>query len=257
MKIYPSLNTQPSAWSRPMNRVIAFALVFTAVPVFAQQADSSIKATVQAVTESFYARNASAWQSCWIQDAEVSRTIVNGSRFYTAVGWEKFGPATLEMIAKYPKAIPVKFTYDNFTTRVSDGMAWVEYDQKMTMVDKPEFKRLSRESRVLMKKDGKWKIASMITADPETFSPNENTIEGRLNADGYYLLTSGKVEEAIQIFTVNVRLKPGSWNTHDSLAEAYAVAGKKDLAIEHYEQALKLNPKSQSAKEALAKLKGN
>ena len=108
-----------------------------------------------------------------------------------------------------------------------------------------------------MKKDGKWKIVAQITADPETFGPSGRPSRGDSTSDGYYLLKAGKVEDAIQVFSVNVRLRPDSWNAHDSLGEAYAVAGKKELAIEHYEQALKLNPKSREQKAAMAKLKGN
>ena len=45
------------------------------------------------------------------------------------------------------------------------------------------------------------------------------------------------------------------WNTYDSLGEAYMMAGNKKLAIENYEKSIKLNPKSESGKAALAKLK--
>jgi tetratricopeptide (TPR) repeat protein len=242
-----------------MKYVYTLVLVLAALPAQAQNQSEhdAIKAVVAAETESFYRRDGATWESCWLHDADVSRTIVNGSRFYTAVGWEKFGPETAESIRKYPKAIPLKVASDNFTIRVSGDMGWIEYDQTMSRPDTPDYKRLSRESRALVKKAGKWRIVVMITADPETFGPSEKTIEGRLNADGYYLLKAGKVEEAIQLFSANARLKPESWNAHDSLGEAYAVAGKKELAIEHYEKSLKLNPKSQSAKEALEKLKGN
>jgi cytochrome c-type biogenesis protein CcmH/NrfG len=40
------------------------------------------------------------------------------------------------------------------------------------------------------------------------------------------------------------------------LGEAYAAAGKKDLAIENYEKSLRLDPKNENAKERLKKLKG-
>jgi TolA-binding protein len=39
------------------------------------------------------------------------------------------------------------------------------------------------------------------------------------------------------------------------LGEAYALAGNKKAAIENYEKSVKLNPKSTSGPEALAKLK--
>ncbi|MBE0634644.1 tetratricopeptide repeat protein [Candidatus Bipolaricaulota bacterium] len=45
-------------------------------------------------------------------------------------------------------------------------------------------------------------------------------------------------------------------NTHDSLAEAYAVVGEKDLAITHYNKSLELNPDNDNATTELAKLAG-
>jgi tetratricopeptide (TPR) repeat protein len=42
---------------------------------------------------------------------------------------------------------------------------------------------------------------------------------------------------------------------YDSLGEAYAAAGKKELAIENYEKSLELDPKNENAKDRLKKLK--
>lgn len=44
---------------------------------------------------------------------------------------------------------------------------------------------------------------------------------------------------------------------YDSLGEAYAAAGRKDLAIQNYEKSLQLNPKNDTGKAALEKLKCN
>jgi len=49
-------------------------------------------------------------------------------------------------------------------------------------------------------------------------------------------------------------LFPDAWNTHDSLVEAYAVVGEKDLAIAYYNKSLELNPDNANATTELAKL---
>jgi predicted Zn-dependent protease len=77
-----------------------------------------------------------------------------------------------------------------------------------------------------------------------------------LNAVGYDFLRVGKTEEAIRLFQRNVEEYPESANVWDSLGEAYAAAGKKDLAIENYEKSLQLDPKNENAKERLKKLRG-
>ena len=89
----------------------------------------------------------------------------------------------------------------------------------------------------------------------ETSLYQEPTGELTLNTAGYAFLFGGKVDEAIQIFELNTKFFPDSWNVWDSLAEAYAKAGKKDLAIQYYEKSIQMNPQSESGKKALADLK--
>ncbi|MGH9494544.1 MAG: serine hydrolase [Candidatus Sulfotelmatobacter sp.] len=80
--------------------------------------------------------------------------------------------------------------------------------------------------------------------------------EGTLNGLGYRLLFSGKESDAVTVFQKNAQEYPQSWNVYDSLGEAYAKVGKKDLAIENYEKSLQLNPKNDNGAEHLKKLKG-
>jgi tetratricopeptide (TPR) repeat protein len=64
--------------------------------------------------------------------------------------------------------------------------------------------------------------------------------QGDLNQYGYSLLGQKKVDEAIEIFRKNAKDHPGSWNAHDSLAEAFGIKGDKKSAIESYSKALSL-----------------
>jgi len=54
---------------------------------------------------------------------------------------------------------------------------------------------------------------------------------------------------------LNAETFPDSSNVWDSLAEGYLKAGDVKKAQENYEKALSLDPSSQSAKEALKKIK--
>ena len=77
-----------------------------------------------------------------------------------------------------------------------------------------------------------------------------------LNMIGYRVfMQSNKADEATKVFARNVEAYPESSNVYDSLGEAYAAAGKKDLAIANYEKTLKLDPKNSNAVEWLKKLK--
>lgn len=78
--------------------------------------------------------------------------------------------------------------------------------------------------------------------------------EGELNQMGYTLLGAGKVDEAIALFKLNVEMFPDAGNPYDSLGEAYAVKGEKQLAIKSYARSLELDPSNVNAVTKLAEL---
>lgn len=71
--------------------------------------------------------------------------------------------------------------------------------------------------------------------------------ESAYNSFGYYLLGQERFEDAIEVFRLNVRLHPDSWNVYDSLGEAYFRSGNDELAKTNYERSLELNPLNQNA----------
>ncbi|UCF19711.1 MAG: serine hydrolase, partial [Gemmatimonadota bacterium] len=85
--------------------------------------------------------------------------------------------------------------------------------------------------------------------------PAEAFNEFMLNTLGYRLLRSDRVDDAIEIFKLNIEEYPDAWNPYDSLGEAYMVAGKLDLAIEYYERSLELNPENTNGKAMLERIR--
>jgi len=65
----------------------------------------------------------------------------------------------------------------------------------------------------------------------------ELATEADVNNYGYLLLGQGKVDSAIVVFRKNTKDYPKSWNTYDSLGEAYAAKGEKKQALEAYAKA--------------------
>jgi pimeloyl-ACP methyl ester carboxylesterase len=72
--------------------------------------------------------------------------------------------------------------------------------------------------------------------------PAEFFRETTLNTLGYQQLRAQHVREAITLFKLNVEMYPASFNTYDSLAEAYMVQGDREAAIKNYRKSLALNP---------------
>ncbi|MCH8620521.1 DUF2306 domain-containing protein [Undibacterium sp. TS12] len=79
--------------------------------------------------------------------------------------------------------------------------------------------------------------------------------EGDINRLGYRLITAQKYQDAIRILQLNVDAYPQSGNAHDSLAEAYMLAGDKARAVAHYQQSLRLKPDNDNAVAMLKKLR--
>jgi tetratricopeptide (TPR) repeat protein len=80
--------------------------------------------------------------------------------------------------------------------------------------------------------------------------------ESTINQLGYTLLTAKRVDDAIEVFKLNVEYYPNSVNVYDSLGDAYQAARRKEDAIKAYEKALSIDPNYASSLENLRKLKG-
>jgi tetratricopeptide (TPR) repeat protein len=78
--------------------------------------------------------------------------------------------------------------------------------------------------------------------------------ENAVSAWGYDLIHDNHLPEAIAVFQLNVRNSPDSGDAYDSLAEAYAKSGQKQLAIENYKKSLEKSPSNENARRQLKEL---
>lgn len=83
---------------------------------------------------------------------------------------------------------------------------------------------------------------------------NYTVNEQKLNNLGYFLIQQRKLDLAIEIFKLNVRLFPKSANAYDSLAEAYYYKEDYQNALINYKKSLKINSKNNNAKTMLKKM---
>lgn len=107
-----------------------------------------------------------------------------------------------------------------------------------------------------MTEKGDWNKAAQMILSAQKESPNWTVVdEEHLNMMGYHALGSMDYKKAIELFKLNVVAYPESFNVYDSLGEAYMMAGERDLAIQHYERSLLLNPKNENGKRMLEKMR--
>jgi dienelactone hydrolase len=101
--------------------------------------------------------------------------------------------------------------------------------------------RVEQFWKVLARADGEAE-ARRIIVETRTQDPKYVLFpEGELNLFGYEVLQSDP-QHAVWLFKLNVEAYPKSANPHDSLADAYLAAGKRQEALEHAEKALQLLP---------------
>ena len=78
--------------------------------------------------------------------------------------------------------------------------------------------------------------------------------EGDMNAIGYKLLQSEKLDEAVAVFKLNTEAFPKSFNAYDSYAEALMTQGNNKEAIVNYKKSVEMNPNNQNGIDFLKKL---
>ncbi len=73
----------------------------------------------------------------------------------------------------------------------------------------------------------------------------ESASENELNTYGYQLINKNKIQDALDVFKLNIERNPDSWNAFDSYAEALNLSGNIDEAIKYYELAKSKAPEEQ------------
>ena len=90
--------------------------------------------------------------------------------------------------------------------------------------------------------------------------------ENEFNALGYdfigdtsrkYIPVTHRYADALDVFAMNSQLFPKSWNVYDSYGEALVRLGKRDEAIQMYEESMALNPGNENGKKMLTTLLGD
>jgi tetratricopeptide (TPR) repeat protein len=234
----------------------ALSVVFLGGPtaLLAQSADvDAVKGVIQAETETYYRRDAEGWKATWIQDSSAIRTFITSGSYSAALGWNNFGPGTVESIrTTAPEA--VRIDRSNYVVQIDGALAWAEYDER-TNYSSGAPPLLARQQRTLVKRSGEWKILSAGSFVSSTYGTEPRAVEGRLDQLGRDLSAAKKHHDALEVLKLSAQLFPASPRVHQSLGEAYAAAGETGLAIRSFEKSIAIDPKNEAGRAALAKLR--
>jgi hypothetical protein len=95
---------------------------FSLAPVAQAKQDEALKAAVYAESTAFFARDVKAWENTWAHDANVTRWVLQGSRFGCAQRWEKIRGDVLATIRANPEPVPATITNDNQKSSVTRAL---------------------------------------------------------------------------------------------------------------------------------------
>jgi len=142
------------------------------IATYGQNADEeAIKKAAWTETDAYYRRDFATWNATWVNDVKITRTFVSKNGVFTLTGARENDSIMRSDMSINRTPIPAKFKNENFLIRTQGNMAWLEYDQTVTVGDNPTPSQ-TREYRVLIKENGNWKLANQITIDPGSFTAN-------------------------------------------------------------------------------------
>ena len=124
-----------------------------------EEEKTAILATINSETVAAFSRDYEGWQNNWIQEPFVTKTYMQfpDSSITETLGWKEISGFVKGYFEAHPEPDPLPKPIEDIEVRVYGTGAWVTYEQ----VD--SVRGLKRETRLMEKVDGLWKIAGMHT----------------------------------------------------------------------------------------------
>jgi hypothetical protein len=132
-------------------------------PIDQQSDTTAIMQVIADESSAFWNKDFEAWAQCWQHTAYIRRIgwWARGGITVTE-GWDALSSRVKTTMAAYPEPNPTaaRVRRENVNLRISGSMAWVTFDQygEDTGDLEMDMAGLSRETRVLEKQNGEWKI---------------------------------------------------------------------------------------------------
>tara|TARA_R110002126_G_scaffold286177_2_gene437648 strand:- start:39 stop:599 length:561 start_codon:yes stop_codon:yes gene_type:complete len=129
----------------------------------------AILETLNNETKAAFQRDYEAWSEKWVHDSNITKIYIDfpESTFSESVGWNEISQFVKAFIDDHPEPEPIPKLLDKIDVRLYGEGAWVTYEQQDSLRGR------KRETRLMEKVNGEWKIAGMQTTI-YGFQTNEN-----------------------------------------------------------------------------------
>ena len=128
-------------------------------PITKEKEEKAILETLNNETKAAFQRNYDSWKEKQIQEPRVTKTYIDfvDNTFSESVGWNEISQFVKTFIEEHPEPEPIPKLIDKIDVQLYGSGAWVVYEQQDSI------RGLKRETRLMEKADGEWKIAGMQT----------------------------------------------------------------------------------------------
>jgi hypothetical protein len=124
-----------------------------------EQEKAAILEVINSETKAAFNRDYEGWQKKWIHAPYVTKTYMQfpDSSMTETLGWNKIDEFVRTYIEEHPAPAPLPRLVNDIDVRLYGNGAWVSYEQNDAE------RGLKRETRLMEKVNGQWKIAGMHT----------------------------------------------------------------------------------------------
>ncbi|MEM7483777.1 MAG: nuclear transport factor 2 family protein [Bacteroidota bacterium] len=123
------------------------------------QEKKAILETLNNETKAAFQRDYEAWEQKWVHDPDITKIYLDfpENTLSESVGWEEISGFVKTFFKEHPEPEPVPELLDSIDVRLYENGAWVTYEQQDSLRGR------KRETRLMEKVNGQWKIAGMQT----------------------------------------------------------------------------------------------
>jgi tetratricopeptide (TPR) repeat protein len=232
------------------------ALLFAglSLPIVARSQDAEKQKIIDVITgelDAWYEKDRAKWIDAVVHSNDFILTTASQDGYYRIHGFDSLLAPREQYFTTVADPTVKRISKTDFNVTIKGSIAIVDLKVKGDNLFGP----FIGDQTILMEKQGKsWKILRQNTIVKTSYQLSEVTIESGLNTQGLKFVELKKFDEAIKVLSLNTQLFPNSWNTWDSLAEAYMKKGELHIATGFFKKSLELNPNNGNAKEMIEKI---
>ncbi|HEY3406189.1 MAG TPA: hypothetical protein VGK59_22535 [Ohtaekwangia sp.] len=224
------------------------------LPIVALSQEAEKQKIIDVITgelDAWYKKDRAKWTDAIVHSPDFMLTSASQDGYYRVHGFDSL-VAPREHYFTTPADPDVKrISKTDCKVTIKGPVAIVD----LTLRGENIFGPFTGDQTILLEKQGKsWRILRQHTVIKTSYQLREVNIESGINTQGLRFLELKKFDEAIQVLSLNTQLFPHSWNTWDSLAEAYMQKGETDIATGFFKKSIALNPDNGYAKEMVEKM---